>query len=797
MKLYPDNLEEKIDFDKIKDLIRQECTGVLGADFVKKIAFSKDRRLLSRLLTQTEEFRQILVSGDPFPSNNYINIYPYLNKAKIEGTFLFEEDFHEIRLGLKTLAGCVLFFKKNAEEYPQLHQLLGMVEEDIPLEFSINKVLDDKGKIKDNASKELNIVRTQLAYEENRIRKVLDSIYRSAKSQGFTPEDASITIRGGRMVIPVLAEYKRRIKGFIHDESATGQTVYLEPAEVLDINNDIKDLLYMERREVQKILTKLTDELREYIPTLRRAFYFLGMIDFIRAKAKFAIKINGINPEMVKEREMSWIKARHPLLEMSLKQQQKEIVPVTIKLDPNNRVLVISGPNAGGKSVTLKTVALVQFMYQCGLLVPMEPKSKCAIFDQFFIDIGDEQNIENDLSTYSSHLMNMKHFTFYANKKTLFFIDEFGTGTEPQFGGAIAEAILIALNKSGAFGLVTTHYGNLKQLASKSQGMVNGAMRFDVDRLEPLYELEIGKPGSSFAFEIAGKIGIPKEIVLHAKAQIGETRVRYDKLLLKVESEKSKYENLMAEVERKDRLLAIKLREYNSLKATLDSQQKVILNEAKAQAKVLLDDTNRKIENTIRSIKESQANKEATKQIRRELDEHKEAIKPEKKPVERKETIKVVGGTITAGDQVRIKDNGALAEVLEIKGKQASVTIGDLKSTVKLNRLEKISNTSLKKEKKAIAKRISYDTSSKMANFSPNLDIRGKRGEEVFMLVQNFIDDAFMLGINDVKVIHGKGDGILRELTRNLLRESSSVAGFSDEHADRGGSGVTLVQFKD
>ena len=797
MRLYPDNLEEKIDFDKIKDLIREECTGVLGADFVKKIAFSKDRKLLSRLLTQTEEFRQILVSGEPFPNNNYINIYPYLNKAKIEGTFLFEEDFHEIRLGLKTLESCVLFFKKNAEEYPQLAQLLGMVEDNISLTFSIDRVLDDKGKMKDNASKELNIVRTQLAYEENRIRKVLDSLYRSAKSQGFTPEDASITIRGGRMVIPILAEYKRRIKGFIHDESATGQTVYLEPAEVLDINNDIKDLLYMERREVQKILTRLTDELREYIPILKRAFHFLGMVDFIRAKAKFAVKINGINPEMVKEREMAWQKARHPLLEMSLKHQGKAIVPVSISLDPNHRLLVISGPNAGGKSVTLKTVALVQYMFQCGLLVPMEPKSKCAIFDQFFIDIGDEQNIENDLSTYSSHLMNMKHFTFFANKRTLFFIDEFGTGTEPQFGGAIAEALLIALNKSGAFGLVTTHYGNLKQLASKSQGMVNGAMRFDVDRLEPLYELEIGKPGSSFAFEIAGKIGIPKEIVLHAKAQIGETRVRYDKLLLKVESEKSKYENLMVEAERKDRLLASRLKEYNALKATLEDQKKAIINEAKAQAKLLLDDTNRKIENTIRSIKESQANKEATKKIRQELDDHKAGIKLEKKPIVQQETIKVESGAIGIGDQVRIKDNGALAEVLEIKGKQVVILIGDLKSTVKLNRLEKISNTSLKKEKRAIDKRMSYDTTSKMANFSPNLDIRGKRGEEVFGLIQNFIDEAHMLGMNDVKVIHGKGDGILRELTRNLLRNSSSVAGFSDEHADRGGSGVTLVQFKD
>lgn len=796
MKLYPANLEEKIDFDKIKELIKDECTGSLGADFVKKVSFSKDRKLLTKLLAQTDEFRRILVSGESFPASNFVNIYPYLNKAKIEGTFLFEDEFHEIRLGLKTLEGCVSFLNQFREEYPYLFQLLGMVEDEIPLERSIGRILDEKGKLKNNASQELNLIRTQLAYEESRIRKVLDQIYRSVKAQGFTPEDASVTIRGGRMVIPVLAEYKKRIKGFIHDESATGQTVYLEPAEVLDINNEIKDLEYMERREVQKILTKLTDELREYIPALRRAFYFLGMVDFIRAKAKFALKINGVNPEMATIREMSWEKARHPLLEMALRQQKKTIVPVSLRLDPNHRLLVISGPNAGGKSVTLKTVALIQYMYQCGLLVPMEANATCCIFDQFFIDIGDEQNIENDLSTYSSHLMNMKHFTFHANKKTVFFIDEFGTGTEPQFGGAIAEAILTDLNKSGSYGIVTTHYGNLKQLASKSPGMVNGAMRYDVDKLEPMYELEIGKPGSSFAFEIAGKIGIPSDIILHAKAQVGETRVKYDKLLLRVESEKSKYETLMAEAQRKDRLLSQRLQEYNSLKNTLDDQQKAIINEAKAQAKLLLDDANRKIEHTIRSIKESQADKTATRQLRNELEAHKTTIKPEKQAVEPPKTIKVLEGDIKPGDQVRVKDNGALAEVLDIRGKQVSILIGDLQSKVKLNRLEKISNTSLKKEKKAVEKRISYDTMSKMADFSPNLDIRGKRGEEVLPLIQNFVDEGYMLGMNDLKIIHGKGDGILRGLTRNLISKMPSVAGFSDEHADRGGSGITLVQLK-
>lgn len=797
MRLYPHNLEEKINFDKIKFLIKEECSSSLGTDFVEKIAFSKDARLLTKLLEQTEEFRKVLLSGEPFPSTNFVNIYPYLEKAKIEGAYLYEDEFHEIRLGLKTLAGCVVFLTKHQEEYPQLHQLLGMVSDDLGLVREIEKVIDEKGKIKNNASKELNLVRTQLVFEENRLRKVLDNIYRAAKAQGFTPDDASITIRGGRMVIPILAEYKRRIKGFIHDESATGQTIYLEPAEVLDINNEIKDLEYMERREVQKILSKLTDMLRRYIPDLRKAFHFLGMVDFIRAKAKFALKTEACLPVIERTREMNWMKARHPLLEMALGQQQKKIVPVNIHLDHNRRLLVISGPNAGGKSVTLKTVALVQYMFQCGILVPMEPGSKCCVFDQFFIDIGDEQNIENDLSTYSSHLLNMKHFTLFANKKTIFFIDEFGTGTEPQFGGAIAEAILIALNKTGAYGVVTTHYGNLKQLASKSHGMVNGAMRYDVDRLEPLYELEMGKPGSSFAFEIAAKIGIPKDIITHAKAQVGETRVKYDRLLLKVESEKNKYEQLLSEAQKKERLLEIRLREYNALKETLENDQKKILNEAKIQAKTLLDEANKKIESTIKSIKEHKAEKEITKILRKELDQHKSIISPEKSTPEKFNEIKVIKGEIRPGDQVRVKDRGALAEVIGIKGQVAEIMIGELKSNVKINRLERVSNASIKKEKKAISKRSGYDTTSKMVEFSPNLDIRGKRGEEVLPLLQNFVDEGYMLGMKDLKVVHGKGDGILRDLTRNLLRHMPAVARFEDEHVDRGGSGVTMIHLKE
>ncbi|WP_143960384.1 endonuclease MutS2 [Litoribacter populi] len=794
--LYPQSLEHKIDFDKIKEHIKAECTSPLGVDFVSKISFSKDPKLIQKLLDQTEEFRQIIISGEMFPASNFLNIYPFLEKAKIEGTFLYEDEFHDIKMSLITLKGCTAFLEKYQEEYPNLFQLVGMVTLDNTLLKAIERVIDEKGKLKNNASKELSLIRSQILYEENRLRKVLDRIFREAKAKGYCPDDASLTIRGGRMVMPVLAENKRKIKGFVHDESATGQTVYLEPAEVLDINNELRELEYMERREITKILTQLTDTLRPFIPDLRKAFQFLGMVDFIRAKARFAIKVNGSKPEYEKAKVIEWYNARHPLLEIALAQQGKKITPLNIQLDHNRRLLVISGPNAGGKSVTLKTVSLLQYMVQCGLLIPVDPHSKFSIFSNLFIDIGDEQNIENDLSTYSSHLMSMKYFTQFADKKTIFFIDEFGTGTEPQFGGAIAEAILLALNNTGAYGIVTTHYGNLKQVAAKHHGMVNGAMRYDVDKLEPLYQLEVGKPGSSFALEIASKIGIRKDIIEEAKEKIGEERVRYDKLLNKVEAEKNKYDRLLLETQKKDRLLTKRMEEYSQLKETLEKNKKEIVQQAKVEAKQLLDQTNRQIEATIREIRESKADKEVTKKARATLEQHKQVVKPEKQKAASSTEIKVVGGEIQAGDHVRLKDNGAVAEVISIKNKDVEISIGELKSNVKLSRLEKISNTEVKKEKKAISKRMSYDTSAAMREFNVNLDLRGKRGEEILPLVERFIDEGFMLGMKDLRIVHGKGDGILRDITRNLLRHMESVSSFEDEHADRGGAGVTLVTLK-
>lgn len=794
--LYPSNLEQKVNFIKIKELIKGECTSSLGQGYVDQITFSKDFGLVQRLLDQTEEFRQLLLAGEPFPSSHFTNLNPYLEKAKLEGAFLEQDEFQEIKLALQTLQSCISFFQKFGDSYPTLKALLGLLLDlDLKLLREIDQVLDEKGKLRSNASKELQLIRTQLLYEESRLRKVMERVFKEARAKGLVPDDSAMTIRGGRMVIPIAAENKRKLRGFIHDESATGQTVFMEPEEALDINNEIRDLEYMEKREIIRILTKLTNQLRPNIPALRKATNFLGVFDFIRAKARFALKTNSVKPILTQERRLSWYDARHPILEISLKAQGKQVVPLNLKLDHQKRLLLISGPNAGGKSVALKTVALLQYMLQCGLLLPVHPDSNCSLFDHLFIDIGDEQSLENDLSTYSSHLMSMKHFSQFANKKTILFIDEFGTGTEPQFGGAIAESILLSLAKLGAYGVITTHYGNLKQLAEKQQGLVNGAMRYDVEKFEPLYQLEIGKPGSSFALEIASKIGLSKEIVAYAKQQIGEERVRYDRLLTQLENEKNQYAQLLKEIKEKESLLSAKLKEYGLLKDTLEQTKKQYIQEAKLEAKSLLDQANKKIESVIREIKEGKAEKVVTKNLRKELNVFKEEVKPEKVTLKDPE-IQVVGGQIQLGDWVRLKDNGAIGEVLLLKNKDADLLIGDLKSTVKLSRLEKIAKNTAKKELKSIEKRGSYQTTAKMMDYSTNLDLRGKRGEEVLPIIQSFIDEGFMLGIKNLRIVHGKGDGILREVTRNLLRSMSQVGKLEDEHADRGGAGVTLITLK-
>lgn len=828
MMLYPQNIEQKLGFDRIRERLSELCISPLGKAFVEKVRFSDNYDLVQKMIRQVDEMREIMqYEPQAFPSQNYLDVNQQLSKAAIEGAFLSEAEFFDVKLSLRTIQECLRFFdNKEPEQYPQLRELLGMAfqprtdknqeevktNKDAKLEIrgildALDKVIDDRGRLKDNASPELQSIRRQLVSQENDLRKKLDSILRNARSNGWVSDDFSLTLRNGRMVIPLAAEHKRKIKGFIHDESDTGKTVFLEPTEVLEANNEIRELESAERREIIRILMDLTTRLRPHVPVLKRAYTFLGIIDFVRAKACYAIELGAIAPLSVNTQLVDWKNARHPLLYASFKKMGKSVVPLSITLELDNRILLISGPNAGGKSVTLKTVGLIQYMYQCGLLVPMAEYSTIGLFRNIFIDIGDEQSLENDLSTYSSHLTNMKHFLIQSDRKTLFLIDEFGTGTEPALGGAIAESILEDLNRSGAYGVINTHYTNLKTFADRTKGLVNGAMRYDAEHLEPLYELEIGKPGSSFAVEIAYKIGLPKNVIDRAKNKMGKQQVSFEKLVKELEIEKKVFADKNVENAQKQRHLDQLLEQYNSLKNLLDTEKKTILNSAKLQAKELVKTANQKIEATIREIREQEADKSATKELRQDLQDFQESLVIEKVPEnknkptpkkeeEEKDVIEVIGGDIVIGSLVRIKGQEAIGEVLGVRGKDIEVAIGDLKTTVKLNRLEKISRKEFRQKASPKAKLTGIDMNEKMQNFSFNLDLRGKRGEEALVDVDRFMNDAIMVGYDEIRIVHGKGDGILRTLIRQHLRGYKQVDKMVDEHADRGGAGVTIVKMK-
>lgn len=785
--LYPSNLELKLGFDKIRTLLKEACESNLGKNFVDKIKFSDDQANIEMWLSQTDEFVRIITSQELFPNSNYIDLSPLFGKIRVDNSFLSEEELFDVILSLKTMDKCLDFFQEKREDYPILSELTYPIVFDEDLLWSIARVFDERGKLKDNASDRLYEIRKGILEEKQRLRKVLDNIITHTKKEGFTPDDLSITIRNGRMVIPVLAEYKRRVKGFIHGESATGQTVYLEPTEVFAINNEVQELEYAEQREVVRILMELTSYLRPEIENLKQYMQFLGLIDFIRAKARFAIKINACKPQWSEKKEFNWQVAKHPTLFLKHQELGKEVVPLNIYLEPNQRILIISGPNAGGKSVCLKTVGLLQYMLQCGLLVSVHESSTFTIFKDLFIDIGDEQSIENDLSTYSSHLINMKHLLGHVNKKSLFLIDEFGTGTEPQYGGAIAEAILMELKDSKGMGVITTHYGNLKEYADKNEGLVNGAMRYDLKHLQPLYELEIGKPGSSFALEIAGKIGLPKGTIEHAKKKIGIKQVSFDQMLGQLQIQQTELERAERKVVAREKELEELTEQYAQLKAHLESQEKKILNEAKQKANAIVTNANKEVERVIREIKEKKAEKDAVKKQRERL----EKIKAET-TVKEKFEKNISDEEIQVGDYVQLKGQDTVGQVVNIKGKDAELSIGELTSFVRLNRLEKVTRKAYKEQGKTRSFS-GYDYVSKQSEFNSRIDIRGIRAEEVIPKLGIWLDEAIMLGIKELQIVHGKGNGVLRQVTRDLLKGYKEISSVRDEHADRGGAGVTLV----
>jgi len=665
LSLYPQEIEFKLSFDKVKEILSANCLSSLGASFVSKLTYSTEVGKINEWMNQTREFVQIITRGDAFPQSNYLDVFDSLKRSEVPGAFLDTLELHDIKCVIDTLIRINVFFVENKEEYPVLSTKFSGIYIDDNLLRNLESKIDEKGELRDNASRELMRIREAISKSQTRARTAVNKILKQAGGNGYTPEGASLTVRDGRLVIPVLAEHKRHIKGFVHDESSTGQTVYLEPAEALEINNELRELKYAERREIIKILTELTGHVRVNLDDIRRGIKMLGVVDFIRAKSLFAIEFKCVCPEVSKDQKIAWKQGRHPILEAALKEQGKQIKPLDIELDRDQRIMLVSGPNAGGKSVCLKTIGMLQYMLQCGLPVSVEEGSVFGVFDSIFMDIGDEQSIENDLSTYSSHLTNMKFFLENADKKTLFLIDEFGTGTEPQFGGAIAEVVLIELNQKHAFGAITTHYGNLKKVADKVKGIVNAAMKYDVKKLEPLYELEIGKPGSSFALEIAGKIGLDKNMLERAKKKAGISHVQFDRLLNELETEKREIEKSKLEIEAKDNRLKDAINDYKDLKAHLEKKKTDVIKEAKAEATRVIQSSNKKIEATIRKIQESKADKKKTQQAREALKDHTDKLgkegkgKAETRNKPKQEIGKPMDPVIKVGDKVQIISSGA------------------------------------------------------------------------------------------------------------------------------------------
>ena len=786
--VFPLEIEQRLGFDQIRSRLVDYCQGPLGVQQVVGMQFSSSFQQVQSLLKQNVEFKLILESESYFPSTQHGNTDEHVDRAAIEGSYLEEEAFQQIIKSLEAISACKDFFNQREDSYPALFKLSTEVPDLGNLIKSIKAKFDDQGHVRDNASVDLAKIRKELHTEQLKVKRLMDQLFRHAVGQGWVADGVSAAIRDGRLVIPVLAEHKRKIKGIIVDESATGQTIYMEPAEVLEANNEIRDLHHAERREVIKILKELTSLLRIHLPEVFPAFHFLGVMDFTRAKAKFSRDIQAEMPTLKNEPDLNWLHARHPLLYLSLK-GKREIVPLTIDLTDENPFLLISGPNAGGKSVCLKTVGLVQYMVQCGLLPSLHDKSTVGIFNNIFLDIGDQQSIENDLSTYSSHLKNMSFFIQHSDNKTLVLMDELGSGTDPNFGGGISESILTDLTQKKVWGIATTHYYNLKLFASNNTGIRNGAMQFDQKKLEPLFKLEIGKPGSSFALEIARKTGLPSATLQRAEKIIGAELTGLETLMKSVAEEKQWIERKKLEIGQNEKRLQEALTRYEALSNQLEEKKKEIINKAKVEASLLLSDTNREIEKTIRHIRENKAEKKETRKARQGLQTLVSKVQPAPHdPIAKKELL-------VEGDTVRLIGQEVSGTVLSIKGKNAVVQFGDLRSHVKLNKLVR---SDLAEVNPTItrARSMGIDMMGKQSYFNPTLDVRGKRVEEIIQVLDQFIDDAILLGQSQLKILHGKGEGVLRKVIREHLKKTNQVVSLADEHVERGGAGITVVVLK-
>lgn len=767
----------------------------MGRRHVEELSFSNDFDIISRLLKETREFLTILETGLPFPSQDYLDLSDTLLRIQIPGSYLLAEELADLRLSLRTICACLDFFRlPSAQPFIHLQVLAGGLEIPADILREADRILDEKGQIRDNASAELARIRKEMRSKAVASEKMIGHLLNMARGSGWTSPDAEVTLSDGRLVIPLQSTHKRKIKGIIHDESASGQTVYLEPETCLEINNEIRELENAERREIIHILVLFSDFIRPESVTLLKAYDFLGEMDFIRAKALFAMQIEADEPVLIPGPVIDWINARHPLLYLTLRSKAKTVVPLNIRLDHQERILIITGPNAGGKSVCLKTVGLIQYMLQNGLLVPLDPDARAGIFDDIFIDIGDEQSLENDLSTYSSHLLNLAFFIRSSHSRSLFLIDELGTGTDPALGGAIAEAALEKLSETEAFGVVTTHYSNLKLLAGKVHGILNGAMLFDTIKLQPLYILASGKPGSSFTFEIARRIGFPEDVIQAAISKTGKTHLDFEQQLQEVETEKLRLEKRLKEFQVADGFLGELIEKYEKMNFELEKTRRDILEKARQEAKALLEQSNRMIENTIRQIRESQAEKEKTKSARSEIEHYRQKIITSSIEEEKKVTKPEKAALIPQwkpGDWVSIEGRQGPGLIIRIKSDKALVDFEGLKITFPLQSLLSAGQPG----KKTTGKLSPFirDLNEKAVNFKLTIDLRGKTADEALQLVQKYLDDAYLLRIKEVSILHGKGEGILRRVIRDYLSGIDEVISFEDEQLDRGGAGITRV----
>lgn len=847
--IYPKTFEDKIGFNEIRTLLRERCLSSLGKEEVDKITFMDNVKAINTQLSRVREFRRLQEEEENFPLNYFFDVRQSVARLRLEGTHMEEDELFDLRRSLGTVNDIVTYLNRTDEDaavaatddgwrkdpvypYPALHELAEGVVTFPQILQRIDQILDKFGKIRDTASPELLNIRRELAKVEGSISRTLYSILRSAQSEGLIEKDVTPAMRDGRLVIPVVPTMKRKIKGIVHDESASGKTLFIEPTEVVEANNRVRELEAEERREVIRILTEMAKVIRPHVPQILDSYKLLAQIDMLRAKTELAKLIDGIEPEVGKYPHIDWIGATHPLLRLSLQKQGKKVVPLEITLTRNKRMLIISGPNAGGKSVCLKTVGLVQYMLQCGLSVPMSERSQTGIFQNILIDIGDEQSIEDDLSTYSSHLTNMKNMMKSANDRTLILIDEFGTGTEPQIGGAIAEAVLKQFCIKRAYGVITTHYQNLKHFADSHEGVVNGAMLYDRHQMQALFQLQIGQPGSSFAIEIARKIGLPEQVIHDASEIVGSDYIQSDKYLQDIVRDKRYWESKRQTIHQREKQMEQTIAKYESEISDLAKSRKEVLAKAKERAEELFKESNKKIENVIREIREKQAEKEETKKLRDSLKDFKEGISDMDKQAEddkiarkmaqilrRKEnkknrkkgdpsssgqdkdntsaatTLSTVSAPLKEGDTVRIKGTTSVGKIESIQGKNATVIFGDLRSTTSLKKLEHA--TAPKREEPrpfmTVGRQTRETIDEKKLNFKQDLDVRGMRGDEALNAVMYFIDDATLVGMSRVRILHGTGTGILRQLIRQYLATVPAVTSYKDEHVQFGGAGITVV----